>query len=234
MTRVFKVVQKGTYRAGNTLARPGSSHPQQRTPVLPPHPGHSEPRSSSARWQPEAAQVLPWHLLRWWMRGLQECTGRRTTLWPKRTAREKKTRRGTVAEGRRVKKKETEHHQERARVDYFSEPQSKKRTVPCFSFGAYHRHVSQGCPLSQHCPGSSRCLWIDLSPSVFLCLCLCPYSLVPMQMWNNPQKHLSCSGSLSSPLDFGLICALIINDLPVLRFCGDLKPLQLNIGDVNK
>lgn len=46
ITGVLNVMQEGTYRAGNTLATPGSSHPQQRTPVLPPHPGGSDPRSS--------------------------------------------------------------------------------------------------------------------------------------------------------------------------------------------
>lgn len=50
----------------------------------------------------------------------------------------------------------------------------KIRRVPCFSFGAYHRHVSPGCPLSQHGPGSNSWLQMDLSSSVFLCFCLCP------------------------------------------------------------
>lgn len=115
------------------------------------------------------------------MRAIQEWTGRRTVLWPKRTEREKKTRRRTVAERIRVKK--NKRHQERACVDYCS----KEPTVPCFSSGAYHRHVSHRCPLSQHCPGSKRCLWINLSPSLFLSLSL-THSLVPMQKWNDPRS----------------------------------------------
>lgn len=58
MGLISKTLHQATYRAEKALAKPGSNHPQQRTPVLPPHPGHSGPRSSSAPQQPEAARVL--------------------------------------------------------------------------------------------------------------------------------------------------------------------------------
>lgn len=114
---------------------------------------------------------------------------------------------------------------------------SRKRTVPCFSFGACHRHVYRGCPLSQHRPGSSRCLRIHLSP-VFLWLCLYPFTAWCPCKYGMILKvfalfRISC---LHWTLDWSSLCdyALIINDLPVLRLHVDLKPLQLNyVGDIN-
>lgn len=71
-----------------------------------------------------------------------------------------------------------------------------------------------------------------------LSLSLSLYSLVAMQMWNVPWSTCPVLNlcRLRWTLDWSVLCeyALIINDLPVLRFCADLKPLQLNyIGDIN-
>lgn len=170
------------------------------------------------------------------MRGFQESTGRRTVLWPKRTAREKQTRHRTVAEGRGVKKtrhiikkelvltileKNLRVNKERYRVSLLAPVIGMSlKDVHCLSTVLVPADVSGStCPLLYY--------------SVFFSF---PLQSGAHANVERSSKHLSCSESLSSPLDLGLICdyALIINDLPVLRFCADLKPLQLNyIGDIN-
>lgn len=84
---------------------------------------------------------------------------------------------------------------------------------------------------------SSRYLRIDLS-SVFLCLCLycftawcpCKYGMI----LNASALFGIAVVSTGLWTDLNCVIMLIINELPALRFCADLKPLQLNcVGDIN-
>lgn len=93
--------KRGTYHAEKAQAIPGTSPLQQRKPVLPPRPGHSDLYSCSALPQPIGVLVLTWHLQTWWMRASRESIGRRTRLWTKRMARAKKGEHRTDGEGGR-------------------------------------------------------------------------------------------------------------------------------------
>lgn len=103
----WKLSKHSSYHARIAQAIPGRSHLQPRKPVLPPHPGHSDLRSSSALLQPVGVLVLIWLLHLWWMRGCQESTGRSTELWTKKKARGKKRERRTDREGGREKQRGT-------------------------------------------------------------------------------------------------------------------------------
>lgn len=154
--------------------------------------------------------------------------------WGQKEGQERKKQGARLSQ--REEKKQTDTLKKLVNEEILS-VSSRKRTVPYFSFGACHRHVYRGCPLSQHRPGSSRCLQIRLSP-VFLWLCLYPFTARWPCKYGMILKVFALFGisRLYWTLDWSSLYyyALIISDLSVLRLCTDLKPLQLNYdGDIN-